>query len=86
MVWLMPAAESMRTVVIVIVTYVVALGSLAHIIVGSVDAFYLVETGEAGFGDYLWRFFLPTLIGNVIGGVTLVAVLNWGQVAPELEE
>jgi formate/nitrite transporter FocA (FNT family) len=31
------------------------------------------------------RFFLPTLIGNVLGGVTLVAVLNFGQVVPELQ-
>jgi formate/nitrite transporter FocA (FNT family) len=73
-------------VVIIIITYLVALGGFAHVIAGSVDAFYLVETGEAGLRDYLWRFFLPTLTGNVIGGVTLVAVLNWGQVAPELEE
>jgi formate/nitrite transporter FocA (FNT family) len=86
MVWLLPAAESMRPVVIIIITYLVALGGFAHVIAGSVDAFYLVETGEAGLRDYLWRFFLPTLTGNVIGGVTLVAVLNWGQVAPELEE
>jgi formate/nitrite transporter FocA (FNT family) len=86
MVWLLPGAEGMRPVVIVIITYVVALGGFAHIIAGSVDSFYLVETGEAGVGDYVWRFFLPTLIGNVIGGVTLVAVLNYGQVAPELED
>jgi len=86
MVWLLPAAESMRTVVIVIITYVVAIGGFAHIIAGSVDAFYLIETGEAGWRDYLWRFFLPTLTGNVIAGVTLVAVLNDGQVSPEVEE
>ena len=85
MVWLLPAAEGMRPVVIVIVTYVVALGGLAHIIAGSVDAFYVVEAGEATLRDYLWRFFLPTLTGNVIGGVALVAVLNYGQVAPELD-
>ena len=37
---------------------------LAANIVGSIDAFYLVETGEAGWLDYLWRFFLPTLIAT----------------------
>jgi formate-nitrite transporter family protein len=86
MVWLLPAAEGMRPIVIIVITYVVALGGFAHIVAGSVDAFYLVETGEAGWHDYLWRFFLPTFLGNVVGGVTLVAVLNYGQVAPELEE
>ena len=86
MVWLLPGAEGMRPVVIILVTYVVAIAGLPHIIAGSVDTFYLVETGDAGFRDYMWRFFLPTLIGNVIGGVALVAVLNYGQVAPELED
>ncbi|MFL5214177.1 MAG: formate/nitrite transporter family protein, partial [Microvirga sp.] len=38
-----------------------------------------------GYGDYLTRFFVPTLLGNVVGGVALVAVLNYGQVAPEIE-
>jgi formate/nitrite transporter FocA (FNT family) len=84
MVWLLPGADSMRVVVIIIITYIVGLGSLAHIVAGSIDAFYLVHIGRAGVGDYMWRFFLPTLLGNMIGGVALVAVLNYGQVAPEL--
>jgi formate/nitrite transporter FocA (FNT family) len=84
MVWLLPAAEAARPVVILIVTYVVALGQFSHIIAGSVDVLYLVETGEAGWSDFLTRFFVPTLLGNVAGGVALVAALNYGQVAPEL--
>jgi formate/nitrite transporter FocA (FNT family) len=87
MVWLLPAAEGAGSIVIIVViTYVVALPPLAHVIAGSVEAFYLVETGEAGWRDYLVRFFAPTLLGNVVGGVALVAVLNYGQVAPELED
>jgi formate/nitrite transporter FocA (FNT family) len=85
MVWLLPAAAGARPFIILIVTYVVSLGSLAHIIAGSVDSAYLVYIGEAGGMDYLLRFFVPTLLGNVLGGVTLVAVLNYGQVAPEID-
>jgi formate-nitrite transporter family protein len=44
-----------------------------------------VETGQATWADYVLRFFAPTLIGNVLGGVTLVAALNFGQVVPELQ-
>jgi len=44
------------------------------------------HTREADFAAYVGAFFVPTLIGNVLGGVTLVAVLNYGQVAEELEE
>ncbi|HET7314196.1 hypothetical protein [Salinisphaera sp.] len=31
--------------------------------------------------DYLVRFFLPTLIGNIVGGILMVAVINYAQVA-----
>jgi formate/nitrite transporter FocA (FNT family) len=85
MVWLLPGAGSARLLVIVIITYVVSIGEFAHIVAGSVDAFYLVQTDQAGWADYALRFFVPTLLGNVLGGVTLVAVLNFGQVAPEIE-
>jgi formate/nitrite transporter FocA (FNT family) len=37
---------------------------------------------DPGFHNY---FFVPTLLGNVIGGAALVAVLNYGQVVPEIE-
>lgn len=86
MVWLMPAAGDARPLVIIIVTYVVALAHLAHIIAGSVEASFLVHLGEASLADYAFRFFVPTLLGNTLGGVTLVACLNFGQVAPELEQ
>ncbi len=85
MVWLLPGADSARVLVILIITYVVAIGGFSHLIAGSVDGFYLVETGQASWGDYATRFFVPTLVGNILGGVTLVAALNFGQVAPELE-
>jgi formate/nitrite transporter FocA (FNT family) len=50
-----------------------------------VDVLYLVEAGQASWADFITRFFIPTLLGNVLGGVALVAVLNYGQVAPEIE-
>jgi formate/nitrite transporter FocA (FNT family) len=70
--------------VIVTITYLVALGGFAHIIVGSVESFFLVHTDQASYRDFLSTFFLPTLLGNVVGGVLLVAVLNYGQVASEI--
>ncbi len=85
MVWLLPSARSARLATVLIVTYVVALGGLSHIIAGSVDAAYAVLTGAAPFGDYLIAFLLPTLIGNTIGGVSLVALLNHAAIAPDLQ-
>jgi formate/nitrite transporter FocA (FNT family) len=85
MVWLLPSAETARLWIIIIITYIVALAAPSHIIAGSVECAYLVLLGQAGLQDYAVRFFLPTLLGNIAGGVTLVAVLNYGQVAPEIE-
>jgi formate/nitrite transporter FocA (FNT family) len=79
MVWLLPGAESSRLAVIVIPTYLIALFHFGHSIAGSIDVLYLVLRGEAGIGEY-FRFIGPTLLGNVVGGVTLVALLNHAQV------
>lgn len=84
MVWLMPAAEGSRPLIIILITYMVALSGLSHIIAGSVDCAFLVQTGVASWGDFFLRFFAPTLLGNIVGGVALVAALNYGQVAPEV--
>lgn len=80
MVWLLPAAEAGRVWIIVIITYVVALGGFAHVIAGSVEGFYAVSRGLLGAPDFVARFLAPTLAGNIVGGVSLVAALNHAQV------
>ena len=83
MVWLLPAAESARLWVIIIITAVIGLGELSHVIAGSVESLYAVTTGSATWGAYFGQFLIPTLLGNIIGGVSLVALLNHAQVAPK---
>jgi len=39
-----------------------------------------VALGKLPLARYFTAFFFPTLIGNVIGGVSLVAALAHGQV------
>lgn len=81
MVWLLPFAEAARVHVIIILTYVVGLGKFAHIIAGAVDTFAVATAGQATWGHVLGHFTVPTLLGNIVGGVTLVAALNHAQVA-----
>ena len=85
MIWLLPSARSARLLVIMLLTYVVAIGSFSHIIAGSVEAAFAVFAGEASMQDYLTGFFVPTIIGNTVGGVALVALLNHAPLAPELQ-
>ncbi len=80
MVWMMPGADSSRAFIIVVMTYLVALGNLPHGIAGSVDGFFLVARGALSWGGMLGNFLTPVLIGNTIGGVSLVAFFNHAQV------
>lgn len=85
MVWLLPAAQGAKLFIILVLAYVVALSHFSHIIAGSVDGAFAVFAGAASWSEFWLRFFMPTLFGNILGGVALVAVLNYGQVAPEIE-
>jgi formate/nitrite transporter FocA (FNT family) len=80
MVWLLPGAEASRVVIVIIITYLVGLASLNHIIAGSTTMFYLVATHEMSWAQYFTNFFLPTLLGNIVGGVSMVAALGHAQV------
>jgi formate/nitrite transporter FocA (FNT family) len=81
MVWLLPAAGSAAPFIIVALTYIVGLAHFPHIIAGSTEAAYAVMNGAASVHDYLVRFLMPTLCGNLLGGTALAAVLNHAPVA-----
>jgi formate/nitrite transporter FocA (FNT family) len=80
MVWMLPFAESARVWVIILLTYVVGLANFSHIVAGSVEMFTLAAMGQAGWGEVFGGYIVPTLLGNILGGSTLVAALNHAQV------
>jgi formate/nitrite transporter FocA (FNT family) len=80
MVWMNAASDASRIPIIVILTYVVSLAGLTHIIAGSVEVLFLVMVGATSWWTYLTGYMLPTLLGNIIGGVALVSALNHAQV------
>ncbi len=53
-----------------------------HSIVGSAEAFYRAWSGSSGWGPMI-AFIAAAVVGNTIGGVLLVALLNYGQVVTE---
>ena len=86
MVWLLPSAHTGRAPIIILLTYVIAICQFPHIIAGSVEAAYGVFIGHATFGDYLWRFLIPTFLGNAAGGTILAALLNHAPLAAQLSD
>jgi len=85
MVWLLPSAGAAKILVILFLTYIVGIGRFSHIVAGSVDGAFAVFAGIASIRDYCLGFLVPTLIGNTIGGVAMVALLNHAPLASELE-
>lgn len=78
LVWMLPAAETAKPVII-IMTYLIGIGGFAHVIAGSAEAFYAGVRGSAAWSSVWLHFILPTLAGNVLGGTTLVTALNHAQ-------
>jgi len=84
-IWLMPTTEGGATALIVmLLTYVIGLGHFSHIVAGSVDTLYAVFTGTASAAQFLIQFFIPTLLGNIVGGVLLVSLLGFAQVQTDI--
>jgi formate/nitrite transporter FocA (FNT family) len=84
MVWLMPAASSAKFLVIVAVTWLISVGEFSHVIAGSIETAYAAMHGAIGWDAYLIGFLVPAFIGNSIGGVVFVALLNHAQVKAEI--
>lgn len=84
MVWMMPSARGAEFWVITFMTYLIALGSLTHVVAGSAEAFLLLLHGEVTMVWTLFGFVLPAFTGNVLGGTALFALLAYGQVKEEL--
>ncbi|KTT18913.1 formate/nitrite transporter family protein [Pseudomonas putida] len=80
MVWMIPSMEHAKIWIILVITYLMALGDFTHIVVGSVEVSYLVWAGEETWSNFLLHFALPTLAGNIIGGSFIFGLISHAQV------
>jgi len=81
MAWMVSAARfSMGQVMLVyLMTFAVGAAGLAHCIAGSGEALAAVLGGQITAGRYLVWLAAATA-GNIVGGVLIVSLLNYGQV------
>jgi formate-nitrite transporter family protein len=84
MVWLLPGANAAQFHVIVLMTYLISAGEFMHIVAGSMEAFLLVADGQLGLGAMIVDFTIPVLLGNIVGGTALFAMLSYAQVMHEI--
>src|SRR6476660_9826583 len=84
MVWLMPGAERTQFHVITMMTWLIAVGGFTHIVAGSMEAYLLVLAGDWAWWQMLVQFIPPVLIGNMIGGTALFALISYAQVMDEI--
>ncbi len=84
-VWLYYAVrnDAARILLIYLLMLVTAVADLYHCIAGFSETMFLVFRGGAGLFDVIGTFFLPVLLGNTLGGVLLVAILNYAQASDD---
>lgn len=83
LVWMLPSSENFEFWVIIVITYVIAIGDFAHVVAGSVEMFLLILENEitilAGA-----KYLAAACGGNIVGGTGLFAVLAYAQVQREM--
>ena len=92
--WLLLAAEGMgpRLFIIWLIGTLIILGEFAHIVISGAEIFMAILLGAPiAPGEWFTGSFWPILVGNVVGGVVFVTLLEYVQAQyshpkPEPEE
>ena len=84
LVWMLPTAKGSEVVVIIMFTWLIAAGGFTHVVAGSNEIFTLVMAGEMNIAVAFTHHIFPVLIGNVLGGTVLFALLAYGQIKQEI--
>ena len=82
MAWLVAASRDTigKAFVIWATAIVIPAGGLPHSVAGSAEVLIGVLAGKVLWTDYLASFLIPAVLGNTIGGVFFVTLLNYAQI------
>lgn len=64
----------------------IPLGNLYHVVVATTEVMYLVFLGEIGLIFGIYNFAIPVMLGNTVGGVLLVTVVNYYQTPQKIHQ
>lgn len=80
-VWIVYASRDTisRLVVVYMAFLAIPLGDLFHVVVSFTEMLYLVFAGDLGLVVGMTQFVIPVLLGNTLGGIVLVTVVNYFQ-------
>lgn len=82
--WSLPNARDQAFLVISTITYVIGIAGFSHSVVGSNEAFLVMFTGQGDPMSVIFGFLVPAILGNLVGGAGLFAVLAHAQVREEI--
>jgi formate/nitrite transporter FocA (FNT family) len=83
--WLLPNAKSSKFFVIFLMTYLIAIGDFAHVIVGSAEVFTLLLQSAITIPQGL-LYLVMAALGNILGGTGLFTLMAYAQVKQEVED
>jgi formate-nitrite transporter family protein len=80
-VWIVYASRDTisRLVIVYLAFLAIPLGDLFHVVTSFTEMIFMVFSGDLGFFVGMTDFVLPVLLGNTIGGIALVTVVNYFQ-------
>lgn len=80
--WMVAASRDTISQVffVYLLAFLIPAGGLTHSVAGSSEFLLAVFAGNVSWLEYLGGFLVPTTLGNILGGVFLVTLLNYGQV------
>jgi formate/nitrite transporter FocA (FNT family) len=80
--WLVAASQDTISQIFFIwlLVFLIPVGELVHCIAGATEVLISVFAGETSWTEFLFHFLVPATLGNTIGGIVLVTLLNYGQV------
>ncbi|MCO8246534.1 MULTISPECIES: formate/nitrite transporter family protein [unclassified Haladaptatus] len=81
MVWLVHAARETisRLIIIYAIMIIIPIADLFHCVVGACEVLFLVFIGIETLGSVFFHFFVPVVLGNTLGGIVFVALVNFSM-------